>query len=93
MVGPVERVAYAAAQTARIGWYFGQSLLSARLSRGTVPKREKAGPATRTEYVLAGLRWLMQRDWRNIQAGYYRIPHDLVQPPAKATIFQRFPSE
>ena len=84
MVGPVERVAYAAAQTARIGWYFGQSLLSARLSRGTVPKRESAGPATRTEYVLAGLRWLMQRDWRNIQAGYYRIPHDLVQPPGKA---------
>ena len=84
MVGPVERVAYAAAQTARIGWYFGQSLLSARLSRGTVPKRESAGPATRTEYVLAGLRWLMQRDWRNIEAGYYRIPHDLVQPPGKA---------
>ena len=84
MVGPVERVAYAAAQTARIGWYFGQSLLSARLSRGTVPKRESAGPATRTEYVLAGLRWLMQRDWRNIEAGYYRIPHDLVRPPGKA---------
>ncbi len=84
MVGPVERVAYAAAQTARVGWYFGQSLLSTRLSRGAIPKRETAGPATRTEYVLAGLRWLMQRDWRNIEAGYYRIPHDLVQRPGKA---------
>ena len=84
MVGPVERIAYAAAQTARIGWYFGQSLLSSRLSRGAIPSRESAGPATKTEYVLAGLRWLMRRDWRNIEAGYYRIPHDLVQPPGKA---------
>ncbi len=84
MVGPLDRVAYAAAQTARIGWYFGQSLLSNRLSRGAIPKRETAGPATRTDYVLAGLRWLMQRDWRNIKAGYYRIPHDLIQPPGKA---------
>ncbi len=84
MVGPVERVAYAAAQTARIGWFFGQSLLSSRLSRGAIPKPETAGPSTKSEHVLAGLRWLMRRDWRNIEAGYYRVPHDLIQPPAKA---------
>ncbi len=83
MVGPIERVAYAAAQTARVGWFFGQSLLSNRLSRGAIPKRESAGPSTKTEHVLAGLRWLMRRDWRNIEAGYYRVPHDLIQPPAK----------
>ena len=84
MVGPVERVAYAAAQTARIGWYFGQNMLSTRLSRGAMPRPQAAGSSTRTDYVLAGLRWLMQRDWRNIEAGYYKVPRDLLQPPGKA---------
>ncbi len=83
MVTPVDRLAYAAAQTARVGCYFGQYFVSARLSRGALPRATVTGPTPSTEQVLAELRALMGRDWRNIAAGLYRMPHDLVEPPGR----------
>src|SRR3546814_19043339 len=32
---------------------------------------------------LAGVRGLMERDWANIRAGYYRMPQDLFERPER----------
>ncbi|WP_245593417.1 class I SAM-dependent methyltransferase [Azospirillum halopraeferens] len=78
-------MAYAAGQAARVAWYFGQYALAARLSGPAVPaQRRPAGAATPdTRAVLAALRALMERDLANIEAGYYRMPHDLVPAPGR----------
>lgn len=85
LIGPAGRIAYAAAQAARVAWFFGQYALAARISGPNVPPdRRPAGlrvPDTRG--VLAELRALMERDLANIEAGYYRMPHDLVPSPAR----------
>lgn len=85
MATAVERVAYAAGQAARVGWYMGQYLLANRISPPDLPKAdmpEGTGfPATAE--ILADLRELLRRDWRNIDDGLYRLPHDLVQDPRR----------
>lgn len=83
MVGRAERLVYAVSQTARVSWYFGQYALAARMSGPRVP-RERRPVGLRipdTREVLAELRKLLIRDWRNIEAGYYRLPHDLIERP------------
>ncbi|WP_158047003.1 class I SAM-dependent methyltransferase [Skermanella pratensis] len=85
MIGPARRAAYALSQTARISWFFGQYLLAARLDGRAVPKnRVPSGLKTPDRAtILADLRALMSRDFANIEAGCYRMPHDMVEPPRK----------
>lgn len=84
MATSAARLAYAVGQAARIGWYFGQYALAARLAGPRVPAGERpAGPFPGTAEILADLRSLMERDWRNIEAGLYRMPHDLVRNPRR----------
>jgi len=85
MIGPAGRVAYALSQTARVSWFFGQSALAARLNRRTAPasKRPQGVTTPQTAEILAELRRLMVRDLANIDAGYYRMPHDLIELPRK----------
>src|SRR5579862_7698712 len=72
-----DKFAFETAQAARIGWFFGQKLLAARLSR-PVP----APPALRgrtmpdRQRLVADLWHLMERDWHNIAAGLYAMPED-----------------
>ena len=80
----VARAAYALGQTARVGVYFGQYALSARLTRPVKPKRPIPGPFAGQDEILADLRALLQRDWANIEAGLYRMPHDLLDEPVGA---------
>lgn len=86
MIGAVERAAYAAGQAVRIAWFFGQYRLAARLSGPAVPpaRRPPAGRTPDVRGVLAKLGALMRRDLENIQAGFYRLPHDLVPDPRRA---------
>ncbi len=78
------RLAYAVGQTARVGWYFGQYALAARLAGPTTrPDERPSGPYPATAEVLGDLRNLMETDWRNIEAGLYRMPHDLVRNPRR----------
>ena len=85
MIGPAGRVAYALSQTARVSWFFGQYALAARLNgRIVAPAQRPKGLTTPdTTAILAELRRLMARDLANIDAGYYRMPHDLIEPPRK----------
>jgi ubiquinone/menaquinone biosynthesis C-methylase UbiE len=85
-IGPAERLAYAAAQAARVSFFVGQSALAARMTGPAVPKAERP-PGLRTpdrETLLAELRALFRQDLANIEAGYYRMPRDLVIPPREA---------
>lgn len=82
MVTALERTAYRLSQGIRLGWYGAQSALTTRLS-----ERVKAPPELRARMpTVAALsedrRNLIRRDLANIEAGYYRLPHDMVDNPA-----------
>jgi ubiquinone/menaquinone biosynthesis C-methylase UbiE len=82
--GPLTRSAYALGHVARVGTYFGQYWLSARRTTPVKPKQPIQGATPKTNTILADLQNLLARDWANIEAGYYRMPHDLFRAPAEA---------
>jgi ubiquinone/menaquinone biosynthesis C-methylase UbiE len=94
-IGSTGRLAYVVGQAVRVSWYFGQYALAARFGGHRPPapppgapsgapsgEAARRGPGTRG--VLAELRALMERDLANIEAGLYRMPHDLLVPPSRA---------
>ncbi len=88
---PVERIFYAASQTARVSWYFGQYVIAYRFLRRTERRapRSDSPPGSGSDSSLRpslfrALRDLMQRDLANIEAGVYRMPYDLVMPAGPA---------
>jgi ubiquinone/menaquinone biosynthesis C-methylase UbiE len=85
MIGPAERAAYALSQTARISWFYGQKVLAAQLNGRIVSKDKIPKGLTFPENseMLEEIRNLMRQDLANIDAGYYRIPHDMIEPPRK----------
>ncbi|HYD31350.1 MAG TPA: class I SAM-dependent methyltransferase [Azospirillaceae bacterium] len=86
MLGRAERLVYRVSQTARVSWYLGQYWLAARLNGPSVRLEERSPglemPGLRD--ILADLEGLLARDLANIEAGYYRLPHDLVARPGRA---------
>ena len=84
MVTAVDAVVYGAAQAARVAWFYGQAQLTARLSRGSFPKPRTQVSPPKDAAVLREVLALMRRDWDNIRAGLYRMPHDLIPPPERA---------
>jgi ubiquinone/menaquinone biosynthesis C-methylase UbiE len=78
----LDKLAYDAAQTARIGWFFSQKLLAARLSRPVpLPESLRGRPMPDRRRILGDLRALIEQDWRNIAAGYYAPPADGLGSP------------
>ena len=84
MTGRFTRAAYALGQGARVGLYWGQYWLTARLTTPVKARRPITGGVPNTQRILTDLRDLLMRDWRNIEAGYYRVPHDLAETPLNA---------
>ncbi len=84
MAGPISRAAYALGQSARVGLYLGQSWLATRLTTPIKAPRPINGRFPGTRRIRADLRNLLLRDWHNIEAGYYRMPHDLAETPLSA---------
>ena len=75
MISPLARVSFNTTQTARIGWFFGQKLLAARMGRPVrLPEGLRGRPMPDRQRLLADLRSLLEQDWRNIEAGYYAPP-------------------
>ncbi len=81
------RLAYAASQSARVAWYLGQYMLAARLGARITGRNRVAPPTDKpvpdTRAILEELRALLARDLANIEAGWYRLPHDLVPDPRR----------
>ena len=80
----ISRAAYTLGQGARVGLYWGQYWLSARLTKPVKAQTPIEGPFPSSEETLRDLRALLARDLRNIEAGHYRMPHDLAGTPLRA---------
>jgi ubiquinone/menaquinone biosynthesis C-methylase UbiE len=78
----LDKLAFNAAQAARISWFFGQKMFAARVSRPVpVPEALRGRPVPDRRRILADLRSLIEQDWRNIEAGHYALPiHELGSP-------------
>jgi ubiquinone/menaquinone biosynthesis C-methylase UbiE len=77
MPSALDKLAFNAAQAARVSWFFGQKLLAARVSRPLpLPDSVRGRPMPDRRRLLADLRALLEQDWRNIEAGYYGRPAD-----------------
>ncbi|MEX2644616.1 MAG: methyltransferase domain-containing protein [Acetobacterales bacterium] len=78
---------YGLTQTARAGFYMGQSVIAARLA-GSQPLPDDAPPPSdlRVADWLKEIRAAFEQDWRNIAAGYYRMPEQLIEPPHRALL-------
>ena len=75
MPSALDKLAFNAAQAARISWFFGQKLLAARMGRPVpLPDTLRGRPMPDRRRLLADLRSLIEQDWRNIEAGYYVPP-------------------
>jgi ubiquinone/menaquinone biosynthesis C-methylase UbiE len=72
-----DKLAFEGAQAARIGWFFGQKLLAARLARPVpAPPELRGRPMPDRRRLVADLWRLIDRDWCNIEAGIYAAPED-----------------
>ena len=81
-----QRAWYGAAQLARIAWYTGHYVAGRRtmgpLTRpGEAPPAEEYSGLDRARLRVA-FRDLFRDDWRNIEAGVYRMPIELRRPPS-----------
>ena len=80
----LSRAAYTLGQGARVGLYWGQYWLSARMTKPVKAPQPIEGPFPSNEETLRDLRALLARDLANIEAGLYRMPHDLAETPLMA---------
>jgi ubiquinone/menaquinone biosynthesis C-methylase UbiE len=72
-----DKLAFETAQMARIGWFFGQKLLAARLAKPTpVPEKLRGRKTPDRQQLLRDLWQLIEQDWRNIANGVYAPPED-----------------
>ena len=77
MTNPLEKLAFEAVQAARIGWFSGHKALAARLTKPVPAPAELRGRAMPDRQRLFADLWrLIERDWRNIEAGLYAAPED-----------------
>ena len=77
MATALDKFAFEAAQMARIGWFFGQKLMAARLAKPLPMPPELRGRATPDRRRLIADLWqLVETDWRNIAGGVYAPPED-----------------
>ncbi len=85
MPSAIDKIVFDAAQHARIGWFFGQKLLAARLSRpAPLPEPVRDRPMPDRRRILDDLRSLVEQDWRNVEAGYYAPPGAELGSPIEA---------
>jgi ubiquinone/menaquinone biosynthesis C-methylase UbiE len=81
----LDKLAFNAAQAARISWFFGQKMFAARVSRPVpVPEELRGRPVPDRRRILADLHSLIEQDWRNIEAGHYALPKDELGNPFEA---------
>lgn len=87
-----KRAAYGAAQAARVLWYtghyaYGRRLMGPLTDPGEAPYAEEFGPLDR-ERLKTSFRDLFTADWKNIEAGLYKMPAELARAPSLAKLWR-----
>jgi ubiquinone/menaquinone biosynthesis C-methylase UbiE len=83
MATALDRLTYAARQTARVAWYAGHYAAGLRLLK-PMPKPDfPIGPTPNRAELTADMRALFEREWRDIAAGLFPAPRGLGPEPAE----------
>ena len=83
MATTLDRLTYAARQTARVAWYAGHYAAGRRLLK-PMPKPDfPIGPTPGRAELTADMRALFEREWRDIEAGLFPAPRGLGPEPAE----------
>lgn len=83
MASALDRLTYAARQTARVAWYAGHYAAGRRLLK-PMPKPEFAiGPTPSRQEMTNDMRALFRREWQDIEAGLFRAPRSLGPDPGE----------
>jgi ubiquinone/menaquinone biosynthesis C-methylase UbiE len=83
MVTALDRLSYAARQTARVAWYAGHYAAGRRLLK-PMPKPDfTVGPTPGRAELTADMRALFTREWRDIAAGLFPAPRPLGAEPGE----------
>ena len=81
MPSALDRIAYAAQQTARVGWYLAHYAAGRRRLK-PMPKPDfPIGPFPDRAALLREMRALFQREWAEIESGMYPAPRRLDADP------------
>ena len=88
-----KRIAYGATQAARILWYTGHYMAGRRMvgpltEPGEAPYADEFGPLDRARLKTA-FRELFKTDWKNIEAGLYKLPPEMRQPPSPLKLWRQ----
>src|SRR5438309_4371378 len=77
MATAFDKLAFETAQAARVGWFFGQKLLAARMAKPVpVPEKLRGRKMPDRQRLLRDLWRLIEQDWQNIANGIYAAPED-----------------
>ncbi|MFI4998410.1 MAG: class I SAM-dependent methyltransferase [Reyranellales bacterium] len=83
MVSALDRLTYAARQTARVAWYAGHYAAGRRLLK-PMPKPDfPIGPTPSRAELTADMRALFEREWQDIAAGLFPAPRAHGPEPAE----------
>jgi ubiquinone/menaquinone biosynthesis C-methylase UbiE len=77
----LDRMSYTLAQAIRSAWFAGHYRLTTRTAPPARPRPDSAARLPGWQAVQTDLQALFQRDWANIAAGLYRMPHDMWPNP------------
>jgi ubiquinone/menaquinone biosynthesis C-methylase UbiE len=81
MASALDRLSYAARQTARVAWYAGHYAAGRRLLK-PMPKPDFAiGPVPGREALTRDIRALFEREWQDVAAGLFPAPRALSVAP------------
>jgi ubiquinone/menaquinone biosynthesis C-methylase UbiE len=80
----LQRLAYDLGQGARVAWFLGHYRMAQRQIERVAEPAPVQGKLPTREQLLKELFALFERDRANVDAGRYRMPHDLVVSPFAA---------
>src|SRR3990167_7695017 len=83
MASTLDRLTYAARQTARVAWYAGHYAAGRRLLKPMPKPAFPIGPTPSRAELTADMRSLFEREWRDIAAGLLPAPRALGPEPAE----------
>ena len=83
MVSTLDRLSYAARQTARVAWYAGHYAAGRRLLKPMPKPDYPIGPTPSRQEMTADMRAVFACEWRDIAAGLFPAPHALTPEPVE----------